>query len=92
MLMALFPQVSLYLVLIFVNGVTFINKVFISYAHFVENLGSKQASRFTGWLFFFDGSISIWSPLILMYVTRDATLFVYGSLALCLALLILLKT
>lgn len=70
--MAIVPSYQMFFFLIFLNGVTYINKVYISYAHFVDNLGSKRSAKFTSWLFFIDSTILVWTPLAFMTVTKNA--------------------
>lgn len=91
-MMIFFPYYQLFFVISFVNGATIINKVFITYAHFVENLGSTRSTKVTSLLFFTDSTILIWSPLFLMTVSKNAMVLVYVALAMCIALGILIIT
>ena len=55
---------------IFLIGVTFNNKNFITYTHLVEYMGSR-ATFVTGLLFCVDSCIFIFCPLTMMYLTKN---------------------
>lgn len=84
--MILVPNYKLFFVLSFINGVTYINKGIISYAHFVENLGTIRSTKFTSWLFFIDSINFMISPFYLMVYSKNALVFVYVALFFCVIL------
>ena len=52
----------------------------VTYSHLIEFVPGREAV-ISGWLFAIDGSISfVGSPLVLMYITKDTTAFIYMGL------------
>ena len=60
----------------------------IAYTHLMEWITGYE-STFSGLLFFYDGLMFIICPLILVYVTKNAMVFIYIALAINVIALIL---
>ena len=76
LLMLIFPSIPTAYFGIFLLGITFNNKNFISYTHLVELMG-KRASLVTGILFCFDSCVFIFSPIIVLYFTKNTNVYLY---------------
>ncbi|CDW82898.1 organic cation [Stylonychia lemnae] len=79
---------TMYLV-IFILGMTFTNKNFVTYSHLMEFMG-KRASFLTGLIFFCDSLIFIITPLIILNVSKNMNAIV--GLALFSSILVLVLT
>ncbi len=55
-------------------------KAMIAYTHLMEWIHGYE-SLISGLLFFYDGLMFIFCPLILVYVTKNTTIFVYSAVA-----------
>ncbi len=80
-------NVYIYLAASFVNGIAVGFKGLIMYTLMMEFFPGKE-SLITGLLFFVDEGIFIWSPLMLVYVTKDTQYLVYISCTLLVLVII----
>jgi len=76
LLMVMYPRIPTVYFGIFIAGIIFNNKNFISYTHLVEFMG-KRASLVTGILFCYDSCVFIFSPIVALYLTKNTNVFLY---------------
>jgi hypothetical protein len=60
------------------NGLGIVLKCFVLYTLLMELLPGRTAIA-TSIIFFIDGLIFVWSPLLLMYISKNTTIFLYIS-------------
>lgn len=73
------PYTMVFYIVIFIVGTSVPLKNMIAYTHLMEFLPGR-VTEMSGYLFFFDGMVLVVSPLILMYVTVNTNVFLWGGL------------
>eukprot|EP00347_Sterkiella_histriomuscorum_P001121 403373245 len=91
MAMILVPNQYIAYIGIFLIGVTFNNKNFISYTHLVEFMG-KRANFVTGLLFCVDSCVFIVCPLAMIFLTKNTKVYLYFGLFLAIIVTLLLHS
>jgi uncharacterized membrane protein len=78
--MIVIPNQTLYYLMMFVIGFIKPMKTDIAFTHMMEFIPGKE-SLVSGLLFCIEGLVYILSPLILLFLTKDAMVFLYICLA-----------
>ncbi|CDW74214.1 solute carrier family 22 member 4 [Stylonychia lemnae] len=79
LIILIFKSTILFYFSIIIIGITFVNKNFVMYSHFMDYMGDK-GSFITGWMFCLESFNFIITPFILYYISKDTQILAYIGL------------